>query len=395
MYILAVVVVQEQAQGQSLDPIRGAGKIVANKELEHCVGPAVAIQRHRQRRQHVGVPVHVPWRVPVLRIGNDRIAVAAAPAAHDEHLILVLQRRSIAHFLVRLALNFILLLRVYRVRATREVESLDAVRPLPIPVRAGAAKDFDRRVAVAVSGMVIVDDRVQFDVGAGGDPAEGVHVRLERAVTERENIDELFLCPGLDIDPVEVTALDIVTDAHRQQIRSATPVGDFLEHCPDLAHETSQDFMVLPLMAGRKIYRGPLKIELDAVEVVLLRRLTQHLQLVFAHPFELEIQQGDLVQGGVVLPRLDRPFRMLRLDRHFCLRAQVAVAGVEAIGEKRFEAAPVRGFQVELRHVDALRDPAAVLVAVVEGQQLARIRRGLALSPAPPEAVDMAARFVG
>ena len=143
-----------------------------------------------QRSEHVRIEVHPSRRRPVLGVWNDEGAMTAAAPLHDKDLAPLIHGVDVGKLAVEPEVG-----RPSRPRVPHsvlfkglgprvgEVEGLEAVGALVEPVGHNSPEDLDWREPVTVRGVVVVQDRVELDVGALCDPPERRDVHVERAGT--------------------------------------------------------------------------------------------------------------------------------------------------------------------------------------------------------------------
>ena len=70
--------------------------------------------------------------------------------------------------------------------------------------------------------MVVVDGAEELDRQTLRDASEGSHVHLKIATVHDENIEQLLVCPGLDVQSVEVTPHQVLGHPSGEQKRVFT-----------------------------------------------------------------------------------------------------------------------------------------------------------------------------
>ena len=297
--------------------------------------------------------------------------MTATPAGQDEDLVLVLHQFRITHFPVGL-LVYLGLPGIHRRKGIAadgwrpgEIEGLDAVGSLPVPVGKRASKDLDGRVTVAVGAVVILNDGVELDGGSFSDPAERVDIDVQGTGAQHQHVDQAFPGPGLHVDAVKVAALDPVAQSHGQQKGPATLPGKRLQHGSNRAHELCQMLAIFPLTANRQQQRTALHVQLDTVKFIVLGCLAQHAQLVVSHRLEGKVEQDHLMKRGVIRPGANGPFGVLLLDGNRGGGSKVRVSCVEAVGKEGFQTSLSGRLQIKAHDIDALIHPAPVLFAIV------------------------------
>ena len=141
-------VVQQNAESDIFHAVGLGVYVVADKEPDRCVGLAVVGQSRRELAEHVAVRITQPGSRPIFGIGDDRRAVPAAATVHDERLVQVMHLLGIAELAIRLQVH--VPVKLARIGGVLEVERLDPVRTLSVPVREDPPQDLDRRGAVPV-----------------------------------------------------------------------------------------------------------------------------------------------------------------------------------------------------------------------------------------------------
>ena len=342
--------------------------VVGDVHGQESIGLAVVGQGGRQRGQHVGVEVHPAGRGPVLGVGDDRGTVPAAAALGHEPLVLAVKGLGAADFPVGFEVGFPDPAEG-KIGGVVEVEGLDAVRSLAPPVGGHAAIDVDRWGGIAVGGVVVIHRGIELDVGAGHDRAKGGDVHVEVANAQRQHVHQSFPDPGLDIQPVEAAAFQVLRNSSPDQQGPAAALGHLLGNRAKLPHEVVHLVPVGPGLARRQDRAHPGEVQRDAVVVEPLRDFPQNAQLVAAHFGNGVVPQADRPGPGV-----DQPFRVLQLHGELAERPQVVVGAVDAVVVEGFDA-PFSGlFGKDGGDVDALLLPAAVTLAVIERHDRARPR---------------------
>ena len=169
---------------------------------------------------------------------------------------------------------------------------------------------FDRRTAVAGRRVVVIATRLQLDVSALGNPAIRFDVDFDGPASQREDVDQVPACPGLDVETIDAAALQASRHARGQEDRSASTSGDLERHFADLANESGDVVAQLPLSARRQARHMSGEIQLEPVQRIGLGQMPQQVDLVAAHALDRQIPQPVRPPGlqhpiGMRLPSAD------------------------------------------------------------------------------------------
>ena len=105
-------------------------------------------------------------------------------------------------------------------RGARQVEGVHPIGILPPPVGADSSPDPKGRMPVAIGRVMVVPTRVDLDLGPGDQLAETSDVRVRRAYSDHEDVDELTSDPGLHVHPIEMTTRNVFGNAYSEEIRN-------------------------------------------------------------------------------------------------------------------------------------------------------------------------------
>ena len=289
-----------------------------------------------------------------------------------------------------------------RVGAVLEVEGLNAVGALVVPVGPDSPKDFDGGSAVAVRGVMVVDHAQQLGGQPLGQLTESHQVHFEIAASQSQDVHQLLPDPGADIHSVEMTAQQVLGNPGGQQEGPAAAALHLQRHLPDSTDEIGQQGAVLPGLTGRENRAHAGKIQLDSVELVDRRDLLHFAKDIVTHTLD------GIVPNPVGIPGHDHdPVGILLLERDAILivhvidegppprnELRVVVAAVHAFGEEDFQPSLTGLVLKNPYNVYPFPDPALVSGLIVGRQDLAGVGSHVALPPVPPHAVDAGLRVV-
>jgi hypothetical protein len=280
-------------------------------------------------------------------------------------------------------------------RGVRPVERAHAVRTLLPPVGEDAAQDLDRREAIAIGRMVVVEARLELDVPPGRDAAESGDIDIHRTRAQREDVDQVLGRPNLDIKAIDAAALQVLRDLGGQQERPAALSLHVQEHAPDAAHQIGHVLAKLPLASQRQAGNMPSEVELDTVEIVSLGDLAERVDRDPPHGGDAEVPQA------MRPPALERPVGMGLLQRigwvlpggPLAVAAQVHFA--HSMVPEAFQVSAL-GFLHEPPHqIDALvAPPLETGVRIERIEKLAGIDHVAQPTEVPPEGIDLRAGLV-
>ena len=80
-----------------------------------------------------------------------------------------------------------------------------------------------------------------------------------------------LLCPGLHIEPVDATTCHILRHFGYQQKRTPARLRNLEQHSTHHAHELGSMNSLLPLLPRRQARHVAGEVDLDAIEVIVLR----------------------------------------------------------------------------------------------------------------------------
>lgn len=149
---------------------------------------------------------------------------------------------------------------------------------------------------------------------------------------------------------------------------------------------------VHPLLPRRERNRRAGEIDIESIQIVVLDQLAENQHLALAN-----LGNGK-VPVDLVLWRpwcRQQPLRVFQLHGNGPHRSQVIVRAIDPKRAEHFQATLARCVDENSHDVDSVIDPLAITGLVVERQEFARIGCLMPFSPAPPDAVDVAARVVG
>ena len=250
--------------------------------------------------------------------------------------------------------------------------------------------------------MVIVDHAQQLGGQSLGQLTERHQVHFEIAASQCQDVHQLLLDPGADIQSVEMTAHQVLGNPGGQQEGPAAAALHLQGHHPDSTDEIGQQGVILPGLTGRENRTHAGKIQLDSVELVDRRNLFHFAEDVVTHTLD------GIVPNPVGIPGQNhKPVGILLLERDGILivhvidegspprnELRVVVAAVHAFGEENFQPPLTRLVLENPNDVNPLLDPALVSGLVVGRQDLAGVGSHVALPPVPPHAVDAGLRVV-
>ena len=173
---------------------------------------------------------------------------------------------------------------------------------------------------------------------------------------------------------------------------AAPLLGRLQGQAPDLTHEVGEMAAVLPLPAQRQRNRTSGKIDLDAVEIVVLDHLAKNAQLVVADLLVAKVPENLAVRGPGCG---QQPLRVAFLHGNRTSHHQIVVRAIDPVGVEGLQTPLPGRLQEDPHDVDALLHPLPVAGLIVEGHHLAGIGRLVAFAPVPPDAVDLVLRIVG
>ena len=105
-------------------------------------------------------------------------------------------------------------------------------------------------------------------------------IYLNGAGADGEYVDESLPGPGLYVESVYTTALDVSGDSHGKKIGTSSALCPLEERDTKPADELGQVIPELPLTPWRKAGGVACKIDLNAVKIIVFCQVSQDLELV-------------------------------------------------------------------------------------------------------------------
>ena len=290
-------VVQQQTEAKTCDSVGLRRDVVPHIEGQQGIHLPLVVESGGQLLQHVGVGVHQPGSRPVFGIRNHSGSVTAAATLHDERLVQGANDLSPPHLPEGLLMHGPV--EFSRVGAILEIEGLNAVGALVVPVGPDAPKHFDGGDTVAVRGVMIVDHAQQLDGQSFGELAECRQVYFKIAASQSQDIHQLLPDPGADIQSIEVTADQVFRDPGGNQEGPAAATLHLQGHHTDFPDEIGQQGVLLPGLTGRENRAHASKIQFDSVEIVVSRDLLHFAEDIVTHTLDGIVPQPVGIPGRV------------------------------------------------------------------------------------------------